>query len=122
MVQAKEERQKFLEDWYKLAVDGKVGELEPPNMPCGITRANLWKSNSLSIEDKIRYLVNNNYAWIMHNMYRYYCATNDKSVFKDILTKIENGKIDLSQVRCKALLKRIKKILEEESNESSDNL
>ena len=122
MVQAKEERQKFLEDWYKLAIDGKVGELEPPNMPCGITRANLWKSNSLSIEDKIRYLVNNNYAWIMYNMYRYYCATNDKSVFKDILTKIENGEIDLSQVHCKALLKRIKKILEEESNESSDNL
>lgn len=114
IVQAKEERQKFLEDWYKLALDGNVGELEPSNMPMGVTRANIWPRECITETDKIRYLVNNNYAWIMQNMYRYYCANNDKSVFKDILVRPTNGDIDLSNVQCKSLFKRIKKILEEE--------
>lgn len=113
MVQAKEERQAFLEDWYKLAQDGNVGELEPPIMPYGITRINMWLKD-YSVTNKIKYLVNNNYAWIMNNMYRYYCATADKSVFKDILVKPNNGEIDLTGVHCKALFKRINKIMEEE--------
>lgn len=113
IVQAKEERQKFLEDWYKLAFGGNVGELEPSNMPIGISRVNTWPKECITETDKIRYLVNNNYAWIMQNMYRYYCANNDKSVFKDILARPVNGDIDLSNVHCKSLFKRIKKILEE---------
>jgi len=80
----------------------------------GVTRANIWPRECITETDKIRYLVNNNYAWIMQNMYRYYCANNDKSVFKDILVRPTNGDIDLSNVQCKSLFKRIKKILEEE--------
>lgn len=113
IVQAKEERQEFLEEWYNEVIDNQNYLNEDPiKLPPGFTKASVWKSANLSCLSKIDYLINNNYAWIMYNMYRYYCTNNDKSVFKDILVRPTNGDIDLSNVQCKSLFKRIKTILE----------
>lgn len=113
MIQAKEERQEFLEEWYNEVVD-KQNDLDedPIKLPPGFMKASVWKSANLSCLSKIDYLINNNYAWIMYNMYKHYCNNSDKTIFKDILVKPANGEIDLSQAHCKGLLKRIKNILE----------
>jgi len=111
MIQAKEERQEFLEEWYNELVDNDESD-DPEKLPPGFMRASVWKSNSMSHLSKVDYLINNNYAWIMYNMYKYYCSNSDKSIFKDILEKPTNGEIDLSQTYCKGLFKRIKTILE----------
>lgn len=113
MIQAKEERQEFLEEWYNEVVDEQNDlDEDPIKLPPGFMKASVWKSANLSCLSKIDYLINNNYAWIMYNMYKHYCNNSDKSIFKDILVKPANGEIDLSQAHCKGLLKRIKNILE----------
>lgn len=113
MIQAKEERQEFLEEWYNEVVDEQNDlDEDPIKLPPGFMKASIWKSANLSCLSKIDYLINNNYAWIMYNMYKHYCNNSDKSIFKDILVKPTNGEIDLSQAHCKGLLKRIKNILE----------
>lgn len=113
MIKAKEERQEFLEEWYNEVVDEQNDlDEDPIKLPPGFMKASVWKSANLSCLSKIDYLINNNYAWIMYNMYKHYCNNSDKSIFKDILVKPANGEIDLSQAHCKGLLKRIKNILE----------
>jgi len=114
MIQAKKERQDFIEKWYANIVED---DSEPPKLPPGFSRVHIWKDdNNIYYRDtkaKMNYIKSNNYAWLMRTMYNTYCKTEDKSVFGDVLSKIYNGDIDLDVVKCKSLVKRIAKILEE---------
>ena len=127
MIEAKKERQDFIDKWYNEVIqDNLKDEDEPPRLPPGFSRAHIWKDDNnmyyRNVKDKINYIKSNNYAWLMRTMYNTYCQMDDKSVFGDVLSKIYNGEIDLDVVKCKSLVKRIKKITEEDNDESSNNL